>query len=64
VVWGSPSSQTLIFLVLLELLALLTAAFVVQACRTVKFVRAPLDLLVFAEHVSYVHVVDARTFKV
>ena len=33
------------------------------ACRSVKFTTAgPLDLLVFSEHTSNVHVVDARTF--
>lgn len=33
------------------------------ACRCVKFSpTGPIDLLMFSEHVNYVHVVDARTF--
>lgn len=33
------------------------------ACRSVKFSPSPsIDLLAFAEHVSYVNFVDARTF--
>jgi hypothetical protein len=33
------------------------------ACRSVKFSPSPsIDLLAFTEHVSYVNIVDARTF--
>lgn len=34
------------------------------ACRTVKFTPSgSIDLLVFSEHVSYIDIVDARTFN-
>jgi len=33
------------------------------AARTVKFSTGPLDLLMFTEHNSFIHLVDARTFE-
>lgn len=34
------------------------------ACRCVKFAPSgPIDLLVFSEHVNYVHLIDSRTFQ-
>lgn len=34
------------------------------ACRTVKFSPTPgIDLLIFAEHVNYLHIIDTRNFE-